>query len=88
MKTFEPHFDMFLEKYKNDGWGLSKNGIDTMVPPHSVSDVELWGNNPKLDNNWGFDKNAHSLTYNNHLTLKNQIVTTLINKGWKTIKTQ
>lgn len=80
--SWENGEDMFFS------YVAQKNGVDTIVPPHPKNDIELWGNNPKLDNNWGFDKNAHSLTYNNHLTLRNQIVTTLINKGWKTIKTQ
>lgn len=63
-----------------------KNGIKTMVPPHPLTDVELWGNNPNLDNNWGIDKNAHSLTVSNHLNLRNNIVKNLKIKGWKTIK--
>ena len=63
-----------------------KHGIDTFVPPHPENNIEMWGNDPKKDNKWGFDKNAHSLTHNNHLTLRNQIVSTLIDKGWKTVR--
>lgn len=63
-----------------------KNGIKTIVPPHPIGDVELWGNNPNLDNNWGVDRNAHSLTVTNHLGLRNKIVKDLKTKGWKTIK--
>jgi hypothetical protein len=63
-----------------------KHGIPTIVPPHDPNNVELWSNNPSKDNGWGYDKNAHSLTHNNHISLRNQIVSTLINKGWKTVK--
>ena len=62
-----------------------KNGIPTYVPEHNPSDIETWSNNPSKDNNWGVDRNAHSLTHNNHIALRNQIVSTLIDKGWKTI---
>ncbi len=65
-----------------------KNGIKTIVPPHPPNEIELWGNNPNLDNNWGVDKNAHSLTVSNHLNIRNNIVKNLKSKGWKTIKTQ
>lgn len=63
-----------------------KNGIDTFVPPHPTNDKTLWGNDPTKDNRWGFDKNAHSLSVSNHLTLRNKIVGDLIKRGWKTIK--
>lgn len=63
-----------------------KHGIPTYVPPHDPDNVELWSNNPAKDNKWGYDKNAHSLTHNNHISLRNQIVGTLIDKGWKTVR--
>lgn len=62
-----------------------KNGVDTFVPPHPPNDNDLWGNLPHKDNNWGMDKNAHSLTQSNHLHLRNSIVSSLKNKGWKTV---
>lgn len=63
-----------------------KHGIDTMVPPHPENNPEIWGNIPGRDKNWGFDKNAHSLSVSNHLSLRNDIVRELIRRGWKTIK--
>jgi len=63
-----------------------KNGIITYVPPHPENDIEMWSNNPNKDNNWGVDKNAHSLIVNNHLNLRNNIVKKLIENGWKTIR--
>jgi len=73
--------DMFFsyaaQKYMN---------LKTYVPPHIPTDVETWSNVPARDNNWGYDKNAHSLTHSNHIGLRNQIVAQLIDKGWKTVK--
>ena len=72
--------DMFFS------YAAQKHGIPTYVPPHPENEIELWSNNPTKDNRWGFDKNAHSLSQGNHIPLRNQIVATLINKGWKTVK--
>lgn len=63
-----------------------KNGIDTFVPPHPPNNKEMWGNVPGRDKNWGFDKNAHSLTHNNHLNLRGKIVSNLVDKGWQTVR--
>lgn len=63
-----------------------KNNVKTFVPPHPKNDVSLWSNNPKLDNNMGRDGNAHSLANPNHLSQRNNIVKTLINKGWKRVQ--
>lgn len=63
-----------------------KHGIPTYVPPHPENEVELWSNNPAKDNKWGLDRNAHSLSQGNHIPLRNEIVSTLIDKGWKTVK--
>lgn len=60
--------------------------IKTYVPPHISSDVETWSNVPGRDNQWGYDKNAHSLSHSNHIALRNSIVANLIDKGWKTVK--
>jgi hypothetical protein len=62
-----------------------QNGVPTYVPPHDPNNVETWSNVPGRDNNWGFDNNAHSLTHNNHISLRNQIVAELIDKGWETV---
>tara|TARA_R110000772_G_scaffold17946_1_gene49821 strand:- start:60644 stop:61381 length:738 start_codon:yes stop_codon:yes gene_type:complete len=64
-----------------------KHGIKTYVPAHPSDGKEFWSNDPSRDNNWGYDKNAHSLTHNNHLPLRNNIVGELIKiRGWKTIR--
>jgi hypothetical protein len=63
-----------------------KNGITTFVPPHPEDNQEVWGNVPSLDNDWGLDRNAHSHASANHIPLRNKIVSTLIDKGWNTIK--
>lgn len=63
-----------------------KHDIKTVVPPHPEGQVNKWCNDPSKDNRWGLDKNAHSLTHNNHIQLRNQIVSQLIDKGWKTVK--
>lgn len=63
-----------------------KNNVKTFVPPHPKNDISLWSNNPRLDNNMGRDANAHSLANPNHLSQRNNIVKTLINKGWKRVQ--
>jgi hypothetical protein len=63
-----------------------KNGVNTFVPPHPKNNIRLWSNDPRLDNNMGRDVNAHSLANPNHLPLRNSIVKSLINKGWKKVK--
>lgn len=61
-------------------------GLKTYVPPHPVGTQEMWSNVPGRDNQWGYDKNAHSLTHSNHIALRNQIVANLIDRGWKTVR--
>jgi len=63
-----------------------KNGVGTYVPPHDPGNQEIWSNVPGRDNNWGYDKNAHSLVASDHIPLRNRIVGDLIKRGWKTIK--
>ncbi|MHA2039329.1 MAG: hypothetical protein ACW98X_23140 [Promethearchaeota archaeon] len=63
-----------------------KNGVKTMVPPHPSGNVEMWSNVPDRDNNMGNDEAASWLHNSNHMNLRNEIVSTLINKGWKTVK--
>ena len=78
--SWENGEDMFFS------YVAQKNKIPTYVPPHDPSNMESWSNVPGRDNNWGLDKNAHSLSHNNHITLRNQIVSKLIDKGWVTVK--
>lgn len=61
-----------------------KHGVPTYVPPHDPNDKETWSNVPGRDNNWGYDKNAHSLVTKDHISLRNKIVADLINRGWRT----
>ena len=63
-----------------------KNGIRTLVPPHPINNIEMWSNNPNKDNNMGNDAAASWLHNSNHMILRNNIVSTLISKGWKTVK--
>jgi hypothetical protein len=65
-----------------------KNGIRTVVPPHPTDNQEMWSNVPSRDDNMGNDAAASWLHNSNHMSLRNNIVTTLIGKGWKTIKTK
>ena len=77
--SWENGEDMFFS------YVAQKNNIPTYVPPHDSSNMESWSNVPGRDNNWGLDKNAHSLSHNNHITLRNHIVSTLIDRGWETV---
>ena len=70
------HFSILLHVY----------GVPTYVPSHNPNNVEVWSNVPGRDKNWGVDRNAHSLTHNNHIALRNQIVSKLIDRGWETVK--
>jgi hypothetical protein len=63
-----------------------KHGIKTLVPPHPMDNKEKWSNVPDRDDNMGNDSASSWLHNSNHMTLRNQIVSTLIDKGWKTIK--
>lgn len=65
-----------------------KNGVNTYVPPHPVNNKDLWGNNPDFGHKWAIDDNATYRTVKNHYQLRNSIVGTLYNKGWKTIRTR
>jgi hypothetical protein len=82
--TWENGEDMFFS------YIAQKHGIPTYVPPHPVSNKDLWSNlrDQAATNgiDWGNDANAHSLKVANHLTIRDEIVKTLITKGWKTIK--
>lgn len=45
------HFSYTIQKYLN---------ANTYVPPHPVSDLDMWGSIPKYGIQWGCDKNAIS----------------------------
>jgi hypothetical protein len=82
--TWENGEDMFLS------YIAQKHNIPTYVPQHPENNKELWSNIRELSMtngiDWGSDNNAHYLTVANHLSVRDEIVKTLINKGWKTIK--
>ena len=59
--------------------------INTFVPPHPRNNVELWGNVPGRDKNWGMDKNASYIVNRDHYMLRDKICTDCINNGWKTV---
>ena len=63
-----------------------KHNIKTIVPPHPEHNQELWSNVPGRDRNMGNDAAASWIHNKDHMTLRNSITSTLINKGWKTVK--
>jgi GT2 family glycosyltransferase len=60
-------------------------GINTYVPPHPQSNMEIWGSLPNIGISYGNDVNA-SWRNANHSDLRNQIVTEQIKRGWKLVK--
>lgn len=82
--TWDNGEDMFLS------YIAQKHNIPTYVPQHPENNKELWSNIRELSMtngiDWGSDNNAHYLTVSNHLSVRDEIVKVLINKGWKTIK--
>lgn len=69
-------FSYLSQKYGN---------IDTFVPPHPETDLEMWGNVPGRDNQWGVDANATWLHNPTHFLLRDNIVRKCVANGWKTI---
>jgi hypothetical protein len=67
-----------------------KNGIPTYVPPHPTKDRQMWSNLSELAStngvDWGVDANSHSVINRSHTPVRNQIVSDLRKRGWKTIK--
>lgn len=59
--------------------------INTFVPPHPRNNVELWGNVPGRDKNWGMDRNASYIVNRDHYMLRDKICIDCINNGWKTV---
>jgi hypothetical protein len=51
------HFSYSIQKYMNG---------KTFVPPHPVTDLEMWGSIPKYGMHWGCDKNAISTNPDAH----------------------
>jgi hypothetical protein len=47
---------------------------------------EVWSNVPDRDDNMGNDAAASWLHNSNHMSLRNNIVSTLVGKGWNTVK--
>jgi hypothetical protein len=70
------HFSYTLQKYTNK---------KTYVPPHPISDMEMWGSKP--DSAWsiGTDSAAISRDWSNMNTM-NQAFMNYINKGFKILK--
>ena len=67
-----------------------KHGIPVYVPPHPAKERQMWSNLPELAStngvDWGVDSNSHSLINRTHTPVRNQIVSDLRKRGWKTIK--
>jgi hypothetical protein len=70
------HFSYTLQKYTNK---------KTYVPPHPVSDMEMWGSKPHTAWSIGTDSAAISRDWSNMNTM-NQAFLGYINKGFKLIK--
>ena len=51
-----------------------------------MDNQEVWSNVPDRDDNMGNDAAASWLHNSNHMSLRNNIVSTLVGKGWKTVK--
>lgn len=60
-------------------------GIYTFVPPHPEDDMEVWGNSPVHDNNYGVDQHATFLHDEKHFYVRDEICREYISRGWKTI---
>jgi len=69
-------FSFLAQKYGN---------INTFVPPHPVSNKDLWCTDPNVGQSVGSDMNA-SWRVGNHLSLRNSIVANCIDNGWETVK--
>ena len=59
--------------------------VNTYVPPHPNSNLELWGSLPNLGLQYGNDENA-SWRKKTHNTLRDDIVKEQIKRGWKLVK--
>jgi hypothetical protein len=59
--------------------------IKTYVPPHPKNDKSLWSNDYNLGRIHGDDINASYKNNKNHYEIRNNICSTYIKKGWKTV---
>lgn len=57
-------------------------GIRTLVPPHPTTDKTIWGSLPEQGMKYGNDRNATSLTTNNHMQIRNQLAAKFLKEGW------
>tara|TARA_Y100000389_G_scaffold203606_2_gene252651 strand:+ start:1782 stop:2498 length:717 start_codon:yes stop_codon:yes gene_type:complete len=70
------------EDIQLSGFAYKYGNVQTAVPPHPTSDLEVWGSVKGMD--YGNDKKA-SHWKSNHAPLRNQISNTLINSGYKKV---
>lgn len=61
-----------------------KNGINSFVPPHPVDKLNLWSTEDRFARTVGSDANA-SWLLKSHNTQRDDIVSELVKRGWKTI---
>jgi hypothetical protein len=59
--------------------------LKTIVPPHGKN-LNFWGSIPSKGKDYGCDSNATWLHRPNHKSLRNQIVSNLVKRGWKLVK--
>ncbi|MEM9022403.1 MAG: glycosyltransferase [Bacteroidota bacterium] len=57
--------------------------IGTFVPPHPPGQQELWGNVPACAQGWDSDAQATFKKVPNHLKLRDQIVISCMDAGWR-----
>jgi glycosyltransferase involved in cell wall biosynthesis len=58
--------------------------INTFVPPHPISDMELWSNND--GGVMGSDANATYIHSPTHVSIRNKVCSECIDRGWKTVE--
>lgn len=77
-------------KYKTAGEDMylsfiaQKKGMKTIVPPHPISQIQLWGSMPKYGNSFGIDSNALSIKSSNHTNMISAL-RDIISEGFKLI---
>lgn len=64
-----------------------KQGIKSLIPPHPENNKNLWSTNENFGRQVGSDNNA-SYILKPHNTQRDNIVTELVNRGWKTINNE
>ena len=60
-------------------------GVNTFVPPHPKTNMDIWGNDLRIYKGEGSDKHS---TYRKggHTQIRNQVCLQCINNGWDTVK--